>query len=106
MASNLPEDVPRQFAPPATEPAFLPDPLIDQLLQTVIALSAELWIERDRRMTLESVLVERGILPADAVEDYRHTDAEHAARRAARIALVERTLGGLKDLPGSAPKGD
>lgn len=102
MSSNLPEDVPREYAPPEAEPAFLPHPLMDQLLQTVIALGAELWIERDRRMALEAVLVERGVIDANTVENHRPGADEQQARAAARSALVERTLGGLKDIPGGS----
>jgi hypothetical protein len=106
MTTNLPEDVPREFAPPEAEPAFLPHPLMDQLLQTVIALGAELWIERDRRMALEAVLIERGVINADTIENHRPGEDEKQARAAARIALVERTLGGLKDIPAGETSGD
>ena len=106
MTSNLPEDVPREYAPPETEPAFLPHPLMDQLLQTVIALGAELWIERDRRMALEAVLVERGVIDAGEIENHRPGAGEQSERAAARSALVERTLGGLKDIAAGEDSGD
>ena len=102
MTSKLPNDVPPEYTPPETEPAFLPHPLMDQLLQTVIALGAELWIERDRRMALEAVLVERGVIDADTIENHRPGEDEQQARSAARSALVERTLGGMKDMPGGS----
>jgi hypothetical protein len=106
MSATLPNDVPREYAPPETEPAFLPHPLMDQLLQTVIALGAELWIERDRRMALEAVLIERGIIDADTIENHRPGEDEKQARAAARSALVDRTLGGLKDIPAGEKAGD
>jgi len=106
MIDKLPEDVPAEYAPPETEPAFLPHALMDQLLQTVIALGAELWLERDRRMALEAVLVERGVIEADTIENHRPDESEQSERSAARSALVERTLGGLKDIPaGENPGG-
>jgi len=106
MIDKLPEDVPAEYAPPETEPAFLPHPLMDQLLQTVIALGAELWIERDRRMALEAVLIERGVIDAGTIENHRPCEDEQTARSAARSALVERTLGGLKDIPAGENAGD
>ena len=106
MSKQTSSDVPREFAQSAREPQFLPHPLMDQLLQTVIALGAELWIERDRRMTLERVLVEQGVIGEDALEAYRPGADEQATRAEARSALVERTFGGLKDLPGQKPRGD
>lgn len=97
----LPDDVPAEFAPPSAEPAFLPHPVLDALLEAVVALGAELWVERDRRMTLERLLAERGVLDPEALEAFRADDADRAARRAAREALVARTLGALRDLPGT-----
>ena len=106
MAKETPKDVPREFVAPTDEPAFLPHPLLDQLLETVIALGAELWVERDRRMALEAVLVERGVIDADAVENHRPDESEQSRRSAARSALVKRTIGGLKDVAAEKTAGD
>lgn len=81
------------------ERAFLGDPLQDRLLDAVLALTAELWVERDRRRILEQVLEARGLLSADLIEQHRDTEAQRAERAAARDALVRRVLGGLQQLP-------
>ena len=47
---------------PGEEPHFLPHPLMDRLLEAVIVLGGELWIERDRRRALESLLESKGML--------------------------------------------
>lgn len=86
---------------PGEEPNFLPHPLMDHLLESVVALGAELWIERDRRMTLERLLEAKGVLSREEIEDYRADDEDAAARSEARIALVHRTLGTLKRMKKS-----
>ncbi|MEM9530281.1 MAG: hypothetical protein AAGA23_05140 [Pseudomonadota bacterium] len=87
-----------QLPAEGVEPSFLPHPLLDQLLQTVIALGAELWVERDRRMVLEKLLEERGVLSREDIETCEPDESLQADRDKARAALLERTLGGLEHL--------
>ncbi|MCC5860564.1 MAG: hypothetical protein JJT93_01470 [Gammaproteobacteria bacterium] len=86
-------------AEPATgEPAFLPHPMLDRLLDISVALAAEVWAERDRRETLERVLTARGQLDAQEIEAYLPDEAERSARKAERDAFVKRIFAGLKTL--------
>ncbi len=78
------------------EPSFLGDPVVDSLIESVIALGAELWIERDRRMLLESILEEKGLVARDELESRISSEAERDARSRARAELIERTLGALR----------
>ncbi len=80
------------------EPGFLPHPLLDHLLETVIALGAELWIERDRRRILESLLEQKGLVSAAEIEAYVPSSAEEQTRQHAKNQLVERTLGKLREM--------
>ncbi|MCC5868285.1 MAG: hypothetical protein JJU27_07205 [Gammaproteobacteria bacterium] len=80
------------------EPQFLPHPLLDRLLDISTALGAELWAERERRMTLERLLEARGIISAADIEQYRPTENEAAMRRAGRDEFVRRIFEGLKTL--------
>lgn len=82
----------------AQEPAFLPHPLLDRLLDVSVALAAELYAERERRETLERVLAARGLLDADAIETYLPDEAEREARKQQRDAFVRRIFEGLKSL--------
>jgi hypothetical protein len=81
------------------EPSFTGDPLKDRLLDALLGLTAELWIERDRRLVLERLLERGGVVAPGQVEQYRFTAEEEAARRAARDELVQRVFGGLRALP-------
>ena len=78
-----------------SEPAFLPNPVLDRLLESVMVLSAELWVERDRRRVLEQLLSERGILSAEDIENHAPTAEENAERARLRSQLTHRVLGPL-----------
>jgi hypothetical protein len=80
------------------EPSFLPHPAMDHMLDALVALSAELWAERDRRRVLEQVLARRGLLDAAELEAFRQSDSEQAAREQDRDAYVRRVFGALKTL--------
>jgi hypothetical protein len=84
----------------AIEPSFTGDPLKDRLLDALLGLTAELWVERDRRLVLERLLERSGAVTAEQIEQYRFTAEEEAARRNARDELVRRVFGGLRALPG------
>lgn len=80
------------------EPSFLPNPILDRLVDVVLELGAELWIERDRRRVLETVLEERGIVTAEMIEHHRDTPEQRAARLAERDRLVKRLYDALGKL--------
>ena len=83
---------------PGEEPDFLPHPLLDHLLEAVIALGAELWVERDRRRTTEALLERKGLLTRAEIEAFLPGPEEERDRQDAKEALVERTLGKLTQL--------
>lgn len=82
------------------EPAFLPHPLLDRLLESVMVLSAELWVERDRRRVLEKLLAERGIVSDEDIESYTPNAEEDAERARLRSQLTHRVLGPLAKTGG------
>ncbi len=48
--------------------AFLPDPMVDALMQVVIELGSETWITRRRMLVLERVMATQGLLASDLIE--------------------------------------
>ena len=105
MGTTMQQDVdgvvpksPIDMPPDRDEPAFLPHPLMDRLVDVALSLGAELYAERDRRRTLEAILVEQGVLAADAIELHRFNEAEQPSRDADRIAFVQRLYGALNTL--------
>lgn len=91
------EQTPEGGVPLAGEsPVFLKDPVQDALMRMVMEISAELWVERERRMALEDVLVQAGAIAADAVENYSPDSDRAEAIRAQRDALVNGIFKELK----------
>ena len=82
--------------PPGVEPAFLPHPLLDRLLEAIVVLGGELWIERDRRKALESLLQSRGLIEPEEIE--AHVGGDSDARQQELSALVHRLLNPLRSM--------
>ena len=73
------------------EPHFLRDLPMDNAVGAIMALSAEVWLLRERLAALEAQLEARRLLPAGAVE--QHADApEAAAARAADLAAYTQRI--------------
>ncbi|MEO0574824.1 MAG: hypothetical protein AAF004_05125 [Pseudomonadota bacterium] len=85
---------------PDDEPHFLPDPVQDRLLEAMITLGGELWVEREYRMRLEAVLVSKGLLSRDEIESYAFSDAARGAQKESLDAMVKRLFEPLKTIPG------
>ena len=73
--------------------------VIDNILDALMELSAEVWTLRDRNLVLEQVLAGRGIAVSDAIEQHVPTPEEAAARKAAREAFVARVYSGFLRRP-------
>lgn len=55
--------------------AFSDNPVIDNLLSTVVALGSELWVNRRRQLVIEKILESKGILKLEEIEAF-DPDAE------------------------------
>lgn len=60
-------------------PVFFENPETDALMTALLEVMSQLWVNRDYTLALEKALVERGVLPNDAVSKVRWTDEEQAA---------------------------
>lgn len=80
------------------ESSFLPHPAMDRMLDALVALSAELWAERERRATLEQVLARRGLLAEAEIESLRFSASEQEQRKRDRDAYVRRVFGSIGQL--------
>lgn len=61
-------------------PNFLDDPAVERVISIAMAVAGELAVARERIDTLERVLIQQGLMPADAIEAYV-PDAEAQAAR-------------------------
>lgn len=84
------------------EPSFLPHPLLDALVESVIALGGELWIERDRRRTLEALLEKKGALSAQEIEHFDLSPEQQAAREEALADMTRRVFEPLRKIGAQA----
>ncbi len=86
---------------PESEPSFLPDPVNDRLLEALIALGGELWVEREQRVRLEAALIAKGVVTQEEIDACVLGENERGAQREALNAMVKRLFGPLTSLPGN-----
>ena len=73
-------------------PQFLDDPAVERVLSITMALAGELSVARERIDTLERLLVQRGVLGADAIQTFVPDAAALAARDAWGREYIARIL--------------
>lgn len=71
--------------------ALLGGPVLDNLVESLIALSAEVWADRRRARVVEKLLEEKGIT-ADMIEAYRPSAEDEAEWDAERDRFIRATL--------------
>lgn len=73
---------------------FLGNPVLDNLVSCVIAMSAEMWSTKRRMKVLEAVLAQSGISP-DKIEKFVPSEQQTAEWTAERDRYVELVMGPL-----------
>ena len=68
---------------------------MDNAVGAIMALTAEVWLLRERLSTLEAELETRKILPEGAVENHRETPTEAEAKAADLAAYTQRVMAEL-----------
>src|SRR5262245_57095660 len=76
-------------------PRFEQDSARDDLVAALVALTAEVYVLRERLHALESDLARRKVMPAGAVEKHKSSAAEEAARQKDLEAFINRVLAQL-----------
>lgn len=77
------------------EPDFLGAMPMDNAVGAIVALTAEVYLLRERLGALESELASHKVLPADAVENHVDTPEQAQARAADLTAYTQRVLSEL-----------
>lgn len=86
------------------DPVYLENPVLDAAVRMLVELSAQVWIERERRLSLEALLEQRGVLTREAIESLR-PDAELATLlREERNRFIEDVFKELRRIPVSPPR--
>lgn len=77
---------------------FFQDPATDALLASLLRLMAEHWVVRERLMSLESLMLGKGLLSREEIDGFE-PDAEQAgAWAAANARLIGRVLAPFQEL--------
>ena len=75
---------------------FLGNPMLDNLVSVVIAMSTEVWTLRRRMKVLEALLENKGV-SNDMIEKFVPTAEQDAAWQKDRDRFIDLTLGPLAD---------
>ena len=81
--------------------SYFDDPAVDQVMQIVLGLAAEVWVLRDRVMALEEQLEATGSFDRAALDVVPADPAIKAARERERDTFVQAILGSLLDAPAT-----
>ena len=76
-------------------PHYFKDPMIDHLLEVVLQLGAELWINRDRQLVMEHLLATEGEVTPEMIEQFEPSPEFREELRAQRRSFTERVYGSL-----------
>lgn len=93
-------ETPEGGTPLADEyPVYLPDPVVDAAMRMIVELSAQLWVERERRMVTEQLLESRGLLSREDIESFKADPTQVAEIKAERARFLEDVFKELKRIP-------
>lgn len=83
--------------------AFFADPDTDRLLAMLMRMVTEHWALRERVLTLEALLTERGIIDAETIATYRPTPETDAAWDAESYALMQAIIEAAQNIERKDP---
>lgn len=94
------EQTPEGGAPLAgDDPVYLRDPVLDATMRMLVELAAQVWVDRERRLAIEALLEERGVLTREALERYQPSPERLAAIKAERDRFIEDVFKELRRIP-------
>ncbi len=86
------------------DPVYLQDPVLDATVRMVVELAAQVWVERERRLALEVLIEDHGILERGILENFRPSATQAIAFKAERDRFMEDIFKELRRLPITVPK--
>lgn len=85
--STVPEDLGFEIGGPGR--VYYDDVVTDNIVESLMEMSALLWTVRDRQIVLEKILAEKGVDVTSLIEAHEPDEAETEARRKERDAMVQ-----------------
>lgn len=81
------------------DPVYLQDPIQDATVRMLLELAAQVWVERERRLTFEAMLETKGVIARDEIERFV-PDASLTARvKDERARFLEDIFKELRRIP-------
>lgn len=77
---------------------FFQDPATDALLASLLKLMAEHWVVRERLMSLEALIMEKGLLTREEVEDFEPNPEQAGAWAGVNAELIRKVLAPFEEL--------
>jgi len=77
---------------------FFQDPATDALLASLLKLMAEHWVARERLMSLETLILQKGLASREEIDDFEPDAAQAAAWAAANAELIRKVLAPFEEM--------
>ncbi|MEN9527216.1 MAG: hypothetical protein RLY56_1167 [Pseudomonadota bacterium] len=81
------------------DPVYLQDPIQDATVRMLLELAAQVWVERERRLTLEAMLETKGIIARDEIERFVPDSNLTAQIKDERTRFLEDIFKELRRIP-------
>lgn len=81
------------------DPVYLKDPVLDATVRMVVELAAQVWVDRERLLVIESLLDERGVLTREAIEQFKPDARRLAEIQQERARFIEDVFKELRRIP-------
>ena len=83
---------------------FFQDPATDALLASLLKLMAEHWVVRERLMSLETLVLRKGLVSREEIDDFEPDAEQAAAWAAANAELIRKVLAPFEEMGEEAGK--
>ncbi|WP_446830914.1 hypothetical protein [Candidatus Foliamicus sp.] len=77
---------------------FFQDPATDALLASLLKLMAEHWVARERLMSLEALILQKGLASREEIENFEPDAEQAAAWAAANAELIRKVLAPFEEM--------
>ena len=77
---------------------FFQDPATDALLASLLKLMAEHWVVRERLMSLETLILGKGLLTREEIEEFEPEAEQAGAWATANAEMIRKVLAPFEEL--------
>jgi hypothetical protein len=84
------------------DPIYLKDPVLDATVRMLVELAAQVWVDRERLLTIEALLDERGVVSRDCIERYTPSAERVALIATERRRFIDDVFKELRRMPSGA----